>query len=149
LIAVAAIVAVGATACLPNTGAPPSDPTKSGVLQAMNQDRARAGVGALTWSPRLAVLAAVWAQHLASSGTLVHQNLAALITNPDFAGYHTMGENLLVGPAGLTAAQMEATWMGSLEHRANILSGAFDIAGVGRAWSSDGRIWVVVDFGGI
>jgi uncharacterized protein YkwD len=38
--------------------------------------------------------------------------------------------------------------MNSPEHRANILSGAYTAAGTGSAVSSDGRVWVCVDFGG-
>ena len=33
-------------------------------------------------------------------------------------------------------------------HRADILNGAFTAAGVGIAYSPDGRVWVCVDFGG-
>jgi uncharacterized protein YkwD len=150
LLAVAAVIALGATACFPDTGAPPTDATKLSVLDAMNWDRGANGVGGLTWSPKLSVLAGVWAGHLAATnGGLVHQDLASLLGNGDFAEYHTMGENLLVGPGNMSAAQMESMWMNSPGHRANILSGAFNIVGVGRAWSLDGRIWVVVDFGGV
>ena len=38
--------------------------------------------------------------------------------------------------------------MNSPTHRANILNGAFTQVGVGVAYSSDGRMWVCVDFGG-
>jgi uncharacterized protein YkwD len=58
-----------------------------------------------------------------------------------------MGENLLVGPAGMDAGTMEAAWMGSGAHRANILGG-YAAAGVGIAQSSDGQWWVAVEFGG-
>jgi uncharacterized protein YkwD len=150
LVAIAAIIAVGATACFPDTSGPPADPVKHSVLDAMNWDRGTHGVGALTWSPKLALLAAVWASHLATSnGALVHQDLGSLVGHGDFAGYRSLGENLLVGPGGMSAAQMEALWMGSSGHRANILSGGFDVVGVGRAWGPDGRLWVVVDFGTI
>jgi uncharacterized protein YkwD len=149
LVAVAALIAVGASACFPDTGAPPDDTVKRTVLDSMNWDRGVRGVGGLTWSPKLAVLAAVWAVHLAAVGSLDHQDLGSLAGHGDFAGYRTMGENLLVGPGGMSAGQMEAAWMGSPGHQANILNGAFDIVGVGRAWGADGRLWVVVDFGGI
>jgi uncharacterized protein YkwD len=150
LVAVAALLAVGATACFPDTGAPPSDPVKHSVLDAMNWDRGTNGIAPLTWSPKLSVLAGVWAGHLAAAnGGLVHQDLGSLVGQGDFAGYHGMGENLLVGAGGMSAGQMEAAWMGSPGHRANILSGGFDIAGVGRAWGPDGRLWVVVDFGAV
>ena len=39
--------------------------------------------------------------------------------------------------------------MGSAPHRANILSGGFNIVGIGYVRGVDGRLWVVQDFGGI
>ena len=33
-------------------------------------------------------------------------------------------------------------------HRENILNGAYTAAGVGIAYSSDGQVWVAVEFGG-
>ena len=56
--------------------------------------------------------------------------------------------NLLDGPGNMTADQMEAAWMASPPHRANIMNGAFTQVGVGIAFASDGRVWVCVDFGG-
>jgi len=82
---------------------------------------------------------------MAATGSLVHQDIASTITGTSF---FTMGENILVGPAGYSPDQMEAAWMNSPAHRANILSGAFNQVGVGTAYSADGRMWVCVDFGG-
>ena len=48
----------------------------------------------------------------------------------------------------MSASAMEAAWMQSAPHRANILNGAYTAAGVGIAYSSDGRAWAAVDFGG-
>ena len=39
--------------------------------------------------------------------------------------------------------------MSSAPHRANILSRAFNVVGIGYVRSLDGRIWAVQDFGGI
>ncbi len=44
---------------------------------------------------------------------------------------------------------METAWMNSSGHRANILSPSFNAVGVAHVWGPDGRIWVVVDFGGV
>jgi len=46
-------------------------------------------------------------------------------------------------------AQMETAWMNSPAHRANILNGSFNAAGVGYVRGPDGRLWVVVEFGGV
>ena len=60
----------------------------------------------------------------------------------------TLGENLLQGSGPMSAAQMEATWMNSAPHRANILSSSFNVAGIGIAYGANGSLWVTVDFGG-
>jgi uncharacterized protein YkwD len=82
---------------------------------------------------------------MAQNQSLTHQDLNNLLAGTAF---NTIGENLLQGPGGMPAGQMEAAWMASPGHRNNILNGAFTTAGVGIASSSDGRIWVCVDFGG-
>jgi uncharacterized protein YkwD len=63
-------------------------------------------------------------------------------------GLNAVGENLLVGPNGMSAATIESAWMNSPDHRANILNGAFTVAGIGTAIGADGQIWIAVDFGG-
>ena len=107
------------------------------------------GLPPLTWSPKLSNTAGCWADQMARVGSLYHQNLGALINSADYWGYHTMGENILVGPAGMSASAVEAAWMNSAPHRANILSRAFNVVGIGYVRGLDGRIWAVQDFGGI
>jgi uncharacterized protein YkwD len=146
----AGVVTLAATACLPDTQAGgPADPTLAGVYQAVNSDRAANGLPALTWSPKLANLAQGWAQQMAGTGTLYHRDLSALVGRGDFSAYWTMGENILVGPGNMTPAQMEAMWMGSPDHRSKILSGNFNVVGAGAVHGPDGRLWAVLDFGGI
>jgi uncharacterized protein YkwD len=111
----------------------------------MNADRAAAGLPGLCAKGQLGGFAQNWANQMAASQSLVHQNIGALIGSTPFV---TVGENILDGPGNMTAADMEAAWMASTPHRANILNGAFTQVGVGIAFSSDGRVWVCVDFGG-
>ena len=111
----------------------------------MNSDRAANGLPPLAWNNQLGGFAQNWANQMAASVSLTHQNLAALIGG---TGFTTMGENILDGPGNLSAGAMESLWMNSAPHRANILNGAFKAAGVGLAISADGRIWACVDFGG-
>jgi uncharacterized protein YkwD len=113
-------------------------------MAAMNADRAANGLGQLGWHSGLAGYAQNWANWMAQNGSLTHQSLAPLFST----GLNTLGENILVGPSGISAGAMEAAWMNSPAHRANILGGGFTVAGVGIATGSDGRIWVAVDFGG-
>jgi uncharacterized protein YkwD len=150
VVVVAAIVALGSTACFPDTSSTgPSDPTLAAMYQALNADRAANGLGGLTWSPKLTNLAGTWAHSMAATGILGHQNLAGIVGQGDFAPYWAMGENILVGPGNMSAGEMEAAWMNSSAHRANILSGNYNVVGIGVFHGGDGRAWAVVDFGGV
>ena len=126
---------------------PPSlcDAAASDVLDAMNRDRAGNGVGSLCANAQLTGIAQAWADHLAQTQTFVHQDLLAVISATPF---HRLAENLLVGSRILTPAQMEGAWMASPGHREHILDGRLVAAGVGSAVSAQGRVYVVVDFGG-
>jgi len=114
------------------------------ILAAMNGDRAANGVGPLGWHGGLAGYAQDWANWMAANQSLTHQYLSPMFS----LGLSTLGENILVGPSGMSVGAMEAAWMNSAGHRINILNGSFTVAGIGAAVSADGRIWVAVDFGG-
>jgi uncharacterized protein YkwD len=133
-------------AVVPPPAAPSAcDGSGSAVIDAMNGDRAANGLGALCGNGQLAASAQAWANWMAQNQSLTHQNLSALLAGTAF---NTVAENILDGPGGMSPADMEAAWMQSAPHRQNILNGAHTAAGVGIAYSSDGRVWVVVDFGG-
>ena len=121
------------------------DGSGSAVISALNGDRGANGLGALCGNGQLMGIAQNWANWMAQHASLTHQDLGAAIDSTPFSA---MAENILVGPGGMSVDQMESAWMGSSPHRANILSGAYSAAGVGIAYSSDGRVWVAVDFGG-
>jgi uncharacterized protein YkwD len=150
-VVVTLLIAIGLSSCgFANTSSsPPSEPYNAALLSALNSDRAANGLPPLTWSPKLSNQAGTWADHMAAVNSLSHQNLSALINSADYQGYYTLGENIIVGPGGLSPAAVEAAWMNSPPHRANILSGAFNIVGIGYVHGPDGRIWAVQDFGGI
>lgn len=146
VLVLAAVLGLGATACFPTSGPPPADPAQSAIFNATNKDRVANGLPALTWSPELSVLAGTWGAEM-SRTNLHHRDLAEVLTWPDYQEYWTLGENILVGPPGMTVDQMESAWMNSSGHRANILSGNFTLMGAGLVNGPDGRTWVVVDFG--
>ena len=110
----------------------------SGVLAAMNRDRAAVGVAPLAWNPQLGNVAASWSTQLASSGSLAHQNLGAVGAS---------AENVYWSQGDSSAGAVEATWMGSSIHRANVLSPGLHSVGIGYTRRSDGQLWVVADFG--
>jgi uncharacterized protein YkwD len=117
----------------------------SAILDAVNRDRTANGVAALCGNNQLAALAQNWANWMAQNGSLTHQNLGGLIGSTPFT---TMGENIIVAPAGTSVAAIEAAWMNSPAHRANNLSGSFSAAATGIAVGSDGQVWACIDFGG-
>ena len=121
------------------------DGSRSAVIDAMNGDRAANGVGALCGNGQLAGFAQDWANWMAQNGSLTHQDLNRILAATT---YNTIAENILDGAATLSPDQMESAWMQSPPHRENILNGTYRAAGVGIAYSPDGRVWVAVDFGG-
>jgi uncharacterized protein YkwD len=60
-------------------------------------------------------------------------------------GFRWVGENIAVG--NWSAADVCRAWMGSPEHRANILSRHYTMIGVGYARAANGRTYFVQDFG--
>jgi len=146
----AAAIALATTACFPDSApGQPSDSYAAGIFQAVNQDRANNGLPALGYSPKLTNQAGNWAWQMMHDNTLYHQNLSALLSSSDYSNYYTLGENIIVAPGNYTPAQLEAAWMASAPHRANILSSSFNVMGTGEVWGPDGRVWAVVDFGGL
>jgi uncharacterized protein YkwD len=144
LVAVVAL-ALAAAACAP-PGSPGSGPTGD-ALQAMNRDRAAAGIGPLAWDTQLGGLAQSHAQEIANSGSLWHSDLASWMNLPWMTQWRALGENLLVAPAGTSGFSAESVWMGSAPHRANILNGGFNHVGVGVVTDGAGREWMVAEFG--
>jgi uncharacterized protein YkwD len=132
---------------------PPAPPAFSpgpaglgGAMQSLtNGDRAANGLPALGWSGQLGGIAQNWANWMAQNQSLTHQDLNGVIGGTSFT---TMGENILSGPGNMGADSMEQVFMGSPDHRANILRSTFSVIGVGAAYSADGRVWVAVEFGG-
>jgi uncharacterized protein YkwD len=59
--------------------------------------------------------------------------------------FRWVGENIAVG--NWSAAGVCRAWMGSAEHRANILSRHYTMIGVGYARAANGRTYFVQDFG--
>ncbi|HEY3671459.1 MAG TPA: CAP domain-containing protein [Acidimicrobiia bacterium] len=111
----------------------------------MNGDRTAAGLGQLCANSQLNGYAQSWANWMAQNQSLTHQDLNAVLSGTSF---NSVAENILVGPGGMSSGQMEAAWMASAGHRENILNGGYRAAGVGIAYSSDGQVWVAVEFGG-
>jgi hypothetical protein len=138
---VATMLAVAAPRPAP-AGATSSDEAAVGqdLISFANRERSARGLPGLSTDSYATQQAQAWAQQMQSSNTLSHRSNFASA----FAGYPASGEN--VGTVTTTAGDVHRMFMGSDEHRRNILQPGFDGLGVGVACSSDGRMWVTVDF---
>jgi serralysin len=128
-------------------------PEASDALAAINADRAGVGASSLTLDLPLSTKAQRWAQRLAdgSGGTctmtsLVHSNLA----DGAPVGWRSLGENVgcRIAPGDLPSfvAPLQASFMASPGHRANILNGNYNAGGTGLATApaAVGNGWYVV-----
>jgi uncharacterized protein YkwD len=135
---------VAAAAAVPAT----ADPAEAQVLALVNQERAKAGCGALAWDAPLARMARAFSadmrdrhffDHTDPAGRSPWDRAAALgITN-------ARAENIAMGQAD--AAAVMTSWMNSPGHRTNILNCSLKTLGVGVARGSGGPWWTQ-DFGG-
>jgi uncharacterized protein YkwD len=133
--ALAAIGAVTAGLVLVTGQAAASSNPGAAFVAATNQARAAAGVPALTVSSDLTAAATRQAQNMADAGTLYHTpHLGS-----GLCCWAIVGENVGKGP---TEAVINAAFMASPEHRANILSSAYRQIGVGYVIDRNGTLWV-------
>jgi uncharacterized protein YkwD len=153
----AAVLGISATACFGPAPAPgascsgppgPPDAVTAAAFDGANADRSANGVAPVQWNPQLWCLASDWSNHMASTGTMTHQDLRSILNSPEYTGYNALGENIIHGPGTITGQQMETAWMASPEHRANLLSPGFTSVGVATARASDGTMYATEDFGG-
>lgn len=113
------------------------------LFRLTNNDRAANGLPALQMASAAVDVAQNWANHLAATGSLVHNpNYVAQMSAAVGGQWTQVGEN--IGYAQ-SAAQLEPMFMNSPPHRANIL-GPYNYVGVGSAYDSAGNLWVVLDF---
>jgi hypothetical protein len=107
----------------------------SSLVGLTNQARAAAGLPGLATSGDLAAVASRQAANMARSNVLSHTpGLASAV-----CCWVNLGEN--VGYGG-SASSINAAFMASAAHRANILSHAYTQIGVGYATDARGTLWV-------
>jgi uncharacterized protein YkwD len=136
----------GAPACAAPGG--PPDAVTSTVYNRTNGERAARGLRGLSWNGQLYCLALDWSTQLGRSGSFYHRDLGALIRTPAYAGYNTLGENILRGSASMTGDQMHAAWMASPAHAANIVSPSYTSIGIGLYYTGAGQVYATENFGG-
>jgi uncharacterized protein YkwD len=150
LAAIALVATLAACGSLKSGPGAPSLPFGAAHPQArelylmVNNERAAHGLGPVGWNDQLGGLAQGWSYHMAATGTMSHQNLNAILTSPGFGHFSGLGENVISGGCGMSAAQMHGAWMNSPAHRANIL-GNFNAIGIGVVCSG-GTVYATEDF---
>jgi len=146
----AAAIAMLTAGCFADTApGEPSDPNAASLFRWINFDRGQNGLGPLQYGPKLTNQAGNWAWQMCADRSLHHQDLNALIGSPDYANYHSLGENILVAPGASSMADLESVWMNSAPHRGNILNGGFNVVGVGVFGCGDGQWYAAADFGSL
>jgi uncharacterized protein YkwD len=118
------------------------------LLERLNAERAARGLAMLSWDPKLAQLATMWAQHMAATNTFAHQDLAALFGDPSFSmRYGAVRENIYDGSGEYAdSGSAHVALMNSAPHRTTILTPQLQSVGVG-AVCVNGRLWIAQEFG--
>jgi uncharacterized protein YkwD len=124
---------------------PPAPPIVVGSTQQalINQDRAGAGLGSLTWSSCLAGIAYQNALRMANAGAISHAGGA----NADLGcGLgHQAGENVGYWSGGINDPQLNTMFMNSAGHRANIM-GPYHYVGTSWVVARNGAGYIAVEF---
>lgn len=148
-----ALIALSVSACRPRVAAAPppaprvinctiaADAVASQLLALTNSSRTQAGLSPLAWDGQLACLARDWSTQMSVSGSFQHRDLSAVIRDPAYSRWYTLGENILRANAAITPDGMHTAWMNSPGHRANILNPAFTRMGVGAYQSPGGTTY--------
>src|SRR5579863_919551 len=109
---------------------------------AINVERGERGLPAVYNDPVEASQALSWSTLMAFTGTLAEDPRAPAAIAAYDPGWKQESENVGVGA---TPQSIEAAFMASAPHRANIL-GAYTYVGVGVVVDAKGRIWVTERF---
>jgi uncharacterized protein YkwD len=127
----------------PARPAPPAIVIGSTQQALINQDRARNGLGPLTWNSCLANIARSNAARMAAQGFISHTNGPTLDLSCGLG--HQAGENVGDWSAGINDAQLNSMFVASPEHLANILGPYHYVA---TAWvvGSNGYGYIAVEF---
>jgi uncharacterized protein YkwD len=110
----------------------------------INGDRARNGLGSLTWSSCLYNVAVANANRIAAQGYLSHTNGPQVDLTCGLG--HQAGENVGWYSGGANDSWMNSKFMASPEHYANIM-GPYRYVATAWVVTSDGRGYVAVEFG--
>lgn len=108
------------------------------VLEIINEERAKEGLGPLVMDSGLVNVATIRANEIIQTFSHTRPNGSSCFTAYDECGvsYSAAGENIAAGQSSPEAVM--TAWMNSPGHRANIMSASFGRVGVGVVSSSSG-----------
>ena len=114
-------------------------PEQTDAYERINTIRTENGLPTLLPSPHAMAKAQAWADHLAGTNQLVHSDLWADMPE----GGQSIGENVGYGPS---VEAINAAFLQSPKHRANLLNPRWNWVGTGIARASNGTLYVVQVF---
>jgi uncharacterized protein YkwD len=123
--------------------APPAVVVGSTQQSLINSDRARAGLGPLTWSSCLAGIAYQNALRMANQGYISHAGGASQDLGCGLGSQG--GENVGYWSGGINDSQLNTMFMNSPEHRANIM-GPYHYVGTAWVVAKNGYAYIAVEF---
>ena len=140
-----------ATDPAPATAAQPAEAVGAGdvpdaaatLLTLVNQERARAGLGALESRPAIVAIAARQSQAMAERGDIWHNDAYFKPAIHAALAARALGENVAVN-GSVEVAHLRL--MASPGHRANILNGRFDAVGIAVVRDGRGAVFITEDF---
>lgn len=135
--AAAGSLCVAFAAC-PLPSAHASYAEEAAYLASLNGERRAHGLPALREVADLDSVAQRWSRQMADASRLAHNpRLTSQVS-----GWQVLGENVGEGP---TVGDLDAAFMASPEHRANVLDRDYTQVGVGTV-RRGGILWITVDF---
>ena len=143
-----------ATSCTPSPAArdalaalPADWPAQ--MVARVNADRAARGIGPLVLCPTLSSAARTKADSLALTRRLSHTGLGGTLAQrveaAGYRGWTALSENLAMGQPGVGV--VGDAWMGSTQHRDNLLDPRMAHLGAGVAADANGSLYWVQEFG--
>lgn len=144
LVAAATVPPAGAYPDAPSTVA--VDGTCEGELHRLHdQARANAGLPALREDPAFDQVSRAWAFNQARTGTLAHNPQYTTQIGRAVPTWRRITENVGYAP---TVERLQAAYMGSAGHKANILDRSVQRVAIGCVRDANGRLWSTVNFVG-
>jgi uncharacterized protein YkwD len=133
LLGLTAVCALILGACTPDQQLP----------DAINTSRSTNHLGTLTTNLALTQKAAAWSAHMAEQ---CPNTCHSTLSDGAPAGWTSLAENVGRFPSSATMEQVNAAFLASAEHRANMLDAGFNKVGVAVFDDGLGNIWVTEEF---